>query len=274
MSKVIVYILETDKKEKSCFLKNFFEESSLFKVIIVPYKKLKGETEECAIYKILNKSYQKYKNNYCILVKNTSVTNSSIDIVDNIVSKAISLNETPTNKSSIWNLCYLCKWLDRCDLYVPQGKIDGIVKIVKTMSPFGLQTIMFSPTGRDMIIGKTKMLNDMYFMVDNDTVENLDTQLNLDIGEENINATCIIPNLFEYNVLLAEGDGVLKLSECRIEIETNSDDESETDTFIPLFWFIAIAVLIILCAWFIYQIVGVEEEPSGSEISRPRKTGG
>ena len=235
---VIVYIL-TDKPngKNAKYLKRKFN-SSLFhvKAISIPYNK--GGKSEAEMYRFrwcLKNAKKNFPGDYVLIVKDTSITHSSSNDIECVVNKAI---ENPG-----WNLCYLCRWLDRCDKYEKGINIeDHGTALVKTTSPNGTQCILFSTSGRDIILGGKKMKNKSYFKCDHD----LGAKLNSEISNDNIKAICAHPNLFSYNVLSGENTGDLaKMSECRAP-EVHHDDFG-----IPAYFFVifVIILLFILAAY-------------------------
>ena len=271
--RIPVYILPTQTPTTSTHLYQLFRQNKLFRVVKHPcIGSVIGitdvVTEANQVIDTLENAYCNYPNNYCILIKDTSITNSTADEIADIVLLAIGLNRNGCEKD-VWDLCYLCKWLDRCDLYEELAKIDGAPKIVKTFSPLGLQAILYSPMGRDIVLGREKMRNGEYFTP---IAPPLGEQLSQDIALENISAAAIIPNLFDYNVMMAQIElDVLKLSECRLP-----DDQEDLVNIpagpIPFYWFLAVVVGIILLSWFFYQFIGKYDVP-GTQYIRPVKKG-
>lgn len=355
--RIPVYILKTEVYHPSSHLRHIFEKSKLFRVINKDeytscYDGITdSESEAKQVVCALKNSYKNYRHNYCILIKDTSVTNSTTEEIEEIVLKAIGLNRgkrssdfrgtdsrdsdsesgskdsgsvdsgslypitssysdsdpsskttkeesgshwplcsdsnnsTNSNSSNSnnsgsescelkrkWELCYLTKWLDRCDLYKVVAKMNGVPKIVKTYSPLGIQAILFSPKGRDIVLGKSKMKNGKYFTP---IVYPLGEQLSQEIGLKNISAVCIIPNLFDFNVMLSQNDlDLLKLSQCRLP-DSNINEETPGPGIAPFLWFLVTVAGVILLAWFFYQFIGKYDKTERSkEIRRIRKGGG
>jgi len=272
--RIPVYILPTQTPSTSDYLYRLFKQNKLFRVIGYHcHNSTIGindiVTEANQVVDALNDAYCNYPKNYCILIKDTSVTNSTSHEIGDIVLTAIGLNRTGCKKDN-WDLCYLTKWLDRCDLYETLEKIDGVPKIVKTFSPLGLQAVLYSPKGRDIVLGREKMRNGEYFTP---ITPPLGEQLANEIYLENISAAAIVPNLFDYNVMVAQMDvDLLKLAECRLpDDKDNSVDVSVGP--IPFYWFLVVVVGIILLAWFFYQFIGKYDIP-GEQYIKPIKKGG
>ena len=273
--RIPVYILPTQTPNTSTHLYELFERNRLFKV--VNYN-CKGSTigisdvvtEANQMVDALENARYNYPHHYCILIKDTSVTNSTPNEIADIILTAIQLNRN-NNKKDNWDLCYLCKWLDRCDLYKEVAKIDGIPKIVKTFSPLGLQAVLYSPNGRDIVLGRRKMCNGEYFTPISPP---LGEQISQEIGLENISAVAIIPNLFDYNIMAAQIDlDVLKLAECRLPDNTPEVINIPVGP-IPFYWFLVVVIGFVLLAWFFYQFIGKYDVPGNQEIKPIRKGGG
>ncbi len=269
--KIPVYILPTQIQNISTSntLKKIFGRNRIFKVIKHSQKKkiVDPVTEANQVIEALYNASKCFPEDFCIIIKDTSVTNSTTEEIVKIILSAIDINkDNKYCKKHNWQLCYLTKWLDRCDLYKEEAKIKGVTKIVKTFSPLGIQSILFSPEGRDIIIGKHRMNNGKFFIPPINSP--LGDQFNLNIGLGNINATCVVPNLFNFNVMLSTNDiDFLKQCECR----QPTTEQSKGPGAIPFLWFVIVMASVILLAWFFYQIVGKENIRSGVKITRTKK---
>ena len=240
---IIVYILTSKPSaEKVKHLISLFSQPSfkvipinipapvgLYKTDLISTKKI---IEAHRITHVLNHCYENYPNDYSLVLKDNSVTHVSSQDISNKLLKVI-------HQEKKWDLCYLCRWLDRCDLY----KKDKEYNYTRTYSPHGFQAIFFSPSGRNMIIGKQPMRNGNYFTP---IIRPVGVQLNICIGEKAIIAYCFTPNLFDYNVLEATGIiDLAKFSSCR-RPEFNGKKEYGLFSFIL---FLAIIVIIIVIIW-------------------------
>lgn len=121
---------------------------------------------------------------YCIIIKDTSITSFSPEEI----TKAVY-------GSRQGDIVYLSRWEDRCDLFVDETTINisekSNIKMVKTFSPHGLQALMISPKIRDFIRG-----------VDFRYETYLETILNDLIQKGIIKAYAFLPNLFEYDMMV------------------------------------------------------------------------
>ncbi len=204
----------------------------------------------------------KHPDSYCIIVKDTSVSMAGPDLIAKIVKECIAT-------SKAWDVCYLCKWSDKCQLYDSYSLNDGndgnnekkintpllsvtagrntpsvqnAYSIMRTYSPQGLQAVMFSPSGRMKITGKT---------TDKDGNKNvkpkiLSEMLTKDIYEGKLRAHCVVPNLFNYDIMLnaLSNQDYMKLNEC--EPVTLSGKENNKLNPYNVMWVVCVILLIII----------------------------
>lgn len=192
-----------------------------------------------ALLTALSKSREQDTESYCIVIKDTSTTNVDSVTMESLVKSAINLKK--------WDLTYLCRWLDRCDLYKEDLlPITRLTSIYKSTSPNGTQCIMFSPEGRDKILGFEKLPNGSYFLPLN---QSLDSSLNSCIEEGQLTANVFSPNIIEFDI--ADRDSVsdlAKLSDCR-----RPEPENATGP-LPMIIFIVIVVGVILLVWAVKNV--------------------
>lgn len=248
-SQVAVYLLATDvatprtDKVMSLFSNPLFH----INVMNMSPPSNVGENEalskEDAIsnYRILwclNDAKTRHPDSYIIIVKDTSVSDASSDRIADIVSGAIS--------SGNWHLCYLSKWLDRCDLYSEKKPINGtMTTIAKTQSPHGLQAVIFSPHGRDILRSEKPMKNGEYFSSEKKAIHKA---IHEAIMNGHLHATCAVPNLinFDTNAITKPSD-YLKNNECELPPtpvpEKQMQQTASSNTWI---WWLLLIIVIIL----------------------------
>lgn len=182
----------------------------------------------------------RYSDNPIIIVKDTTVSNSSPETIAEIITTALG--------SSGWDVCYLCKWLDRCDLYTEKMTIPGKTTIIaKTQAPQGTQAILLTPRGRDLLIGAMAGSN-----------KSLSLTLQEQILAGKIQATCVVPNLLEYDVTAATSNfDYLKTHECQDLIggggSINSGTTKENSSSWGWLWIIILVILILLLGYWYYS---------------------
>jgi len=144
-------------------------------------------------------------NDYVLVIKDNSITNVTSQNVAELIVAAC--------QHKTWQLCYLSKWLDRCDLYKDKISLLGSTTfLVKTRSPHGCQAILFSPEGRDIVLKEKKMKNGQDFNV----TTSLSASLNQAIDRGYIDATCFIPNLISFDLTsIQQSNDYYKCQECR-----------------------------------------------------------
>ena len=93
---------------------------------------------------------------YTLVIKDTSVTNASPAMLARVMSAALQVGG--------FDLFYLANWLDDCAAYEGyQALADSTTSIVKTQAPLGMQAILFTPSGRDMVLGEVPMAGGKFF---------------------------------------------------------------------------------------------------------------
>ena len=161
---------------------------------------------------------QNHPDSYVLVVKDTSTSEASSDRIADIVTAAIS--------SGNWDVCYLSNWLDRCDLYSEKKPINGTsTTLVKTSSPHGLQAVIFSPAGRDMVLGN-QPLRDGSTFPDNQKIH---SALHNAVLNGQLHATTVRPNLISYDPLAAtKPTDYLKTQECVVPPGNGSSSAGTT----------------------------------------------
>src|SRR3984885_4725488 len=85
-----------------------------------------------------------------LLIKDSSVTHADSETLSRVLGQVASHPQ--------WDVAYLCKWQDRCDLYSDRTVVDGTMAVLaRTVSPKGFQAVMVSPAGRDLLLGQSPL---------------------------------------------------------------------------------------------------------------------
>jgi hypothetical protein len=240
------YEREIPRKEQTKNLINLFEDPIfMVKVFNIPAPYGIGNSDDMSVSQALEahrvgkvlkhcKKYYPYLN--VLILKDNSVSAADKHV---LAKTCRAICDEPD-----WDLCYLCKWLDRCDLYENVRYIRGeTITIVQTKSPHGIQALMISPCGRDIMLGKKYMRNDQMFPT---LTKPLDSELNEQIEKDNLYAICTNPNLFMFDVNCSSSiSDLAKMSICR-RPENKERDETSV---LPFMWFVVIVLGVILLAW-------------------------
>ena len=122
---------------------------------------------------------------------------------------------------------------------------DSLIKIYKTFSPNGIQSLLLSPLGRDQILGYKPVKNGTYLQPLTTT---LSQTLNENIEFGNISAITTSPLFFYYDVNQAKTvNDIQKLCQCRKpEFDTSPDA-------VPYLWAVILFSIIIVLGWFFYM---------------------
>lgn len=196
-----------------------------------------------------------------LVIKDSSVSLASPATIAEIVGVC--------NSNSRWDLCYLCKWNDRCHLYdsvplhegLPVAGISptegreshSVLKpyaVVQTRSPGGLQAVMYSPHGRDVILGLEPMSNGGRLV----TNYSLSEKIRDEIYNGHLRAHCVTPNVFQYDTILnaMTNADFLKLNECRpIEVFKKPCETGPRGAI----WLICILLIIMVVVWLALRVL-------------------
>jgi len=201
---------------------------------------------------LLIETLKKAPNNKWILyIKDNSITNANTSLIKDIIYQSIDYY----NNKKEWDLFYLSKWFDRCDLYTKSK--DYIYRlhnswITRTYSPNGEQAILLSPKGVRKILDIEKTQNENI----NYEYKNIIKK----IEDGSLIAITITPNLFSYDVLMSKNvSDLAKTSECRKpnllpKNEPKTKNKSITETLSPFVWFLLIVIIVIFILWVLYQL--------------------
>ncbi len=155
-----------------------------------------------------------------------------------------------------WDLIYLCKWLDRCDLYTRSPKEVKLLPnktswLTRSYSPNGHQAILFSSQGIRRIIGGKKLRNNNGEYIST----NIDS-LTRCIENGGLKAYAVSPNLFTFDTLQSNNiSDLVKMTECRRPERNRSKDDHRSKFGIkPIIWFIIIITTVLLLLWVFYSL--------------------
>lgn len=176
---------------------------------------------------------------YVIFCLDTTISASSPETIYYTIKDAVNLNAVANQQ---WDLCYLCKWMDNCSVYTDAKPNVGEsnAKIVKTQSPFGFQSVMFSPTGASKLIDLMSNIGTFNKPLN----LTLHDQVSLDVWS----AIALSPNLMAFDPAMARPGSLdyVRTNECRdpTPIQTPFKDSN-----LSFFWFLIVVVIVIALVW-------------------------
>lgn len=181
----------------------------------------------------LNNAKTEYPLSPIIIVKDTTVSVASPETIGCRISQILS--------SSGWDLCYLCKWLDRCDLYTEKKTLDnGTTMVVKTQAPQGFQAVLLTPEGRDKLLSKK------------DLSLSLQDQIHQQIKSDELKVIAIVPNLLNYDQnAVKENQKYRRTQECLVPGGSPPNNPNAGVGFNWL-WLILILIIILILGGFAY----------------------
>ena len=195
------------------------------------YFTIASTTHRCPEPKTTRDFLQRAKDDYptepVILVKPNIITALDSEAIARIVQKTLTRSFT---------VCYLCKWSDKCHLYTDRERVDGGtsvsrpsaaatdgssggvtkvtppgVSIVSCFSPQGEQAMLFTPAGRDQVLGLSGQ---------DETIPEL-------IAERKIKAKCLVPNIVSVDTVYStNNEDFFHTQECEIPESFKTKDNS------------------------------------------------
>ena len=141
-----------------------------------------------------------------LFITDTSITDADAATIDAIVVSLLTKE---------WDICYLNKWLDSCDLYGEKQLINknGTV-IVNAVNPHGVQALLIRPDRFlvDQNTGEVALANGSKINFENSLSDSLQKL----IANKSITAATVSPNLFIVDPqTITNPQDYVKLNECR-----------------------------------------------------------
>lgn len=163
------------------------------------------------------------------------------------------LNSAATEKAH-FDVMYLAKWADRCDLQRPLGTVfNKTVNLVETSEPHGLQAIVISPAGANKL--KAKLDKPFSFPVS--------FALTRLVSQGELSALATTPNVMNFGSQFATSSSdYLKTMECAIP-PSNNGKPTPKSSDLSLFIFVAIFLVVIGIFYFIVTMVSTTPSPVG-----------
>ncbi len=244
--KVVVYVIRDRHHEDRRHIVQKLFRTKDFTVVIpdIPYDSIdsdaKNPYERQEAYQVgwcLSDAKEKYPKQPVLILKDSSLCVVNPDTVYKVIYGVIN-NDTP------FHVCYLCRWNDKCHLHSHRRKLKGLAMYVaKTQSPHGVQALLFSPTGRDTLLGQKPMKNGDFFKAR----ESLSKTLHAHIVHGNLDALCVMPNLIEYDIRLAlEDDDFVKVNECTSVLHSGDVHPNAINIYVAA---LIIIILLFLIIW-------------------------
>jgi hypothetical protein len=146
---------------------------------------------------------------HIIVIKDSSITNSSPESIAEIVTAASKING--------FDLTYFSRYGDNCNEYVDENR-GSFVSIANSTgffaeaaSPYGYQAIMISPHGRDVLLGRKDSLAGSKVEYSKSISDSLHDM----VVRGELKSRVRLPNLFSYDVTRAtKKSDYSKLNEC------------------------------------------------------------
>ena len=157
-------------------------------------KNVNEETRELAhITGCLRHSKENFPNHHFIIIKDTSVSVAGSDKIASAISKCINMGG--------WDVFYLCEWQERCDLLNNFTSLDDSsgLSAAKTNNAKGIQALLISPEGREMLLGDKPLRNGKIIQFEG----NVSNTLASAVEDGAVLAQTTIPNIINYDITQA-----------------------------------------------------------------------
>jgi hypothetical protein len=180
-----------------------------------------------------------------LYITDTSITDADAATIEAIVTSLLTNN---------WDICYLSKWLDSCDLYGEKKPINknGTI-LVNAVNPHGIQAILVRPERFvvDQMTGELALKDGTKVEFEN----NLTQSLQKLIANKKILATTVSPNLFQVDPMsIKNPEDYVKLNECR---DPNAVIVAPTNGGMPygsnVWMWVILALIVLLLIFLIYK---------------------
>jgi hypothetical protein len=184
---------------------------------------------------------------FVVYVKSTTVStldaNSLIKLIYDLCDGYM---KSANDDKSHFDVMYLAKWADRCDLFNPVSNVfNSTVNLVETSAPQGLQAVLISPSGSTKI--KSKL----------DKVLNYPVSLALTqlIGKNYLKALTTTPNVMSFGSQYATTAGdYVKTHECDDPPSENGKPTPKNSN-LSLFIFVIIFLVVVAVFYFLVTMV-------------------
>ena len=191
-----------------------------------------NEKEKKAIIYSLTNAKEIYCDSACIIVKDYMFSNLSCNNMYNLIKSIVE-----DDKCS-WDVCYLARYLDKCDGTVVLPDITTGGSLVTSNDAEGDDALMFSPKARDLLISA----------IDNCNKSASDT-INAQINDDKLKGVAISPPVVSYNPVFGDMQKTWECDGKGKPIPPNNDDGCSY-TWIPIL--LLILIIIILMIWFFF----------------------
>lgn len=189
---------------------------------------------------------------FVIFVKSTTVSVlDSNSLIKMIYDLCDGYMKSSTDEKTHFDLMYLAKWADRCDLFKPVANVfNPTATLVETSSPQGLQAILISPMG--LLKLKTKLSQPIDYPVS--------VLLSHLVNKGKLKALTTTPNVMEFGSQYATNSlDYLKSKECADPPSDNGKPTPKSSN-LSLFVFVIIFLVVIAIFYFLVTIAFVPKQ--------------
>lgn len=201
-------------------------------------------TDQTAVAYALKYAHVNHPDLGVIVIQDTSISNLDSDLMAGRIKGVIRHRVS-------YEFFYLCKWMDSCQYYQPVDvESSEVDNLYYTRGPQGLQAILFTPHGRDIVLGYRKMKNGKKFK----DLEHLEKGLVENIRDQNLVAVTTLNNLVNFNMMDATSNlDFNRANQCNVSSNNGNGNTTSWD-IAAWIWLVVIIILVILIAWAIIKM--------------------
>lgn len=229
-----VYIISSGDPESSYVAKL----SALFDCGYFEVSVIRCEDEDCnrerkAILYSLNNARDTYCDSPCIIVKDCMFSNLSGNDMYNLIKSIVE-------DQCEWDICYLARYLDRCDGKIVLPDITTGGSLVTSNLAEGDDAIMYSPKARDLL---------MNLLSEHHHSKTVSDVIYEQIKDEKLRGVATSPPVINYNPVFGD---MQKTWECDGKHKHPEPSNESTCAYAWLPILLLFIIIIVLILWFFF----------------------
>jgi len=210
------------------------------------------DNEKRAFLYAFNNAKETGKDDPCIIVKDCMFSNLSSNDMYNLIRTIIGDDlEQRSQCSNKFDICYLARYLDKCDGTVVLPDITTGGSLVTTKSAEGDDAIMYSPKARDLMIEILSSVQTNTKKHKKHPHQSISDIIQKQLKAGNLKGVATSPPVIQYNPSFGD---MQKTWECLKKghpvPDPNKKDDSSCYTWLPII--LLVLILLILLIWFFF----------------------
>ena len=186
---------------------------------------------------------------YVIVCKETSISSLTSNILLQYIEKCVIKSIEEPDKSK-FDIIWLSHWNSRCDQYTNYRELLNGTYLVDTTSSYGIQCLLFSPSGCDKFMKMNKI------STKNTSLSLILNELSINRKSDNIDnfiSCAITPPLINFDIRKSK-DVYDNIKTCQCIDPPGTINSEKINYDISLFVFIIIGIFIIILLFLFFNI--------------------